>query len=468
MMKHFRKIFIFTLIVSVFAACLREDENEKIFSDDASFVSLRFEKNDSIPFLETAVFTLEYDLEFDDSIIVNLDSLPFQTRIDSVYPNFTFKSTSGAFIIMDDSLGTGFDTIVVTGKDTLDFTRVKSITNHSSSRKYDPVTYPIKVNVHQVEPELYVWRERQLRLYTHAGEIQYAIYHNDNYLYFVNSASSQYVYTSSDVKNWTVNIISDLPSGINFRDIVVFDNKLFLAHDDGKIYESADGTSWIVKDPAVASYTVENLLFALEGNLWGIFKNDVDGKHYFAQTADGNTWQIKEEIPANFPVADYAAISFASRTKKPKALTLGGFSADGELLNTVWTVQKNVENAYKWIDLNKSSKSIKALSGAKIINYDDKLLLFGGVDADGEMISEGYLMSKDEGLNWLVPDSALNYMIDIDKDVVYEPRAYQSVIHNPETHYIYLFGGKSPYGNSTLTHYDLWEGKLNRLSFLRK
>ena len=295
-------------------------------------------------------------MDLNDSVIVNLDSLPHQTRIDSIFPTFTLRSTSGTFLILTDSLGTGLDTVVLTGKDTIDFTRVKSVTNYPSLQTAESRTYPIKVNVHQVEPELYIWEEKVRSLYTHAGDVQKVVYHNDRFLFLVSSGFNNYLYTSKNAENWSQpSIITDLPAYVNFRDICIFNDKLMMVHEDAKIYESQDGLNWTGKNPSVEGYSIVNFLFVLEGNLWAIFKQTASGKYHFAETSDGKSWYIKEEIQANFPIADFAALSFSSRTNKPKAVVLGGVSPEGKLLNTVWGVQMNVVSAYKWINLTQNN-----------------------------------------------------------------------------------------------------------------
>ena len=68
-------------------SCLKGTQDPTAPSNDPKFKSLRFAKNSRIPHLEKAVFTLS-----NDTLIQNVDSLPFQTRIDSVFPTFTFAS----------------------------------------------------------------------------------------------------------------------------------------------------------------------------------------------------------------------------------------------------------------------------------------------------------------------------------------------------------------------------------------
>jgi len=468
MKQHLYKFLVVMLAVVSLSSCLWDDD-KTVLSDNPNFVSLKFAKNDSIPGLEKAVFTLEYDSILIDSVIVNLDSLPYNTRIDSVFPAFVFRSTYASFLIMKDSLGTGLDTIPLTGKDTVDFSRVTAVINYAADWTVKPKTYPIKINVHLVEPELYVWHKKVDHIFNHSADVQQAVYFNNQFLFYVSSGGVNYLYTSVDAVNWTSATISGLPASANFRGISWFDGKLYLAHQNGLIYSTTDGINWIGVNPAIPGHVINNLLFVLENNLWGIFKQDANSLYYFATSQDGIAWQINGVIPVNFPVTDYAALAFTSRTGKPKAVVIGGNASDNTPLSTVWSVQKNVNNEYKWVNFTLDNPGLDSLSGTSLIRYDDKLLLFGGIiNKQGDIVGTGYMESMDEGLSWRNTDSTYNVIQDTEKNIVYPSRSYQSVIHNSATHYIYLIGGKNKGANGVNVFSDVWVGKLNRMSFIRK
>ena len=89
---------------------------------------------------------------------------------------------------MTDSMGTGLDTLVLTGKDTIDFTKVQSITNYSANKLVSR-TYPIKVNVHQIESELYVWKRLVNSIYNHSSNAQQAVFFKNRFLFYASSDS---------------------------------------------------------------------------------------------------------------------------------------------------------------------------------------------------------------------------------------------------------------------------------------
>lgn len=461
MRSNWFKFNILLIAVVVMSSCLWEDD-ERELSTNPNFYSLKFAKNDSIPNLETAVFSLEYDDILKDSIIVNLDSLPYLTRIDSVNPTFTFMSTAVSYLILKDSLGTGTDTIALTGKDTVDFTRVVSVLNYAEDQKANR-TYPIKVNVHQVRPELFHWTRMNPAVYSHSGSIQKTVMFNNRFHFFASSGFNNHLYTSADGVNWTPVVLQGLPRDIvDLRSITIFNNALFYVHENGELYSSPDGSLWAKVPADAGTHTFVNLLFVLEGKLWATVRNTISGNHYFATSTGGVFWQVGEPIPGNFPVGDFASLAFASRTNKPKAIVLGGYSATGNLLRNAWSVQRNINNEYKWVDFSLENTSLVSLAGASLVSYDDKLLLFGGMDADDRVIDPFYMESIDEGLTWRGMDTTYNVLYDEQLNVRYQPRSYQSVVYEPSSKSIFLFGGRT-----TQVYSDVWRGKLNRISFLR-
>jgi hypothetical protein len=364
---------------------------------------------------------------------------------------------------MRDTLNTGLDTMLLTGKDTIDFTRVLRVVNIAQNGK-DSCSYGIKVNVHQIQPELYVWQKTVDQIYTYVASVQKAVFFDGKYLFYVSSGLTNNLYISGNGVNWVNTPVAGLPPNVILQSITAFNNKLYLVNEKGLIYSSTDGVSWTGANPGVAGYTIENLYFVLDNQLWGLFKQDADLKYYFATTQDGLTWQIGETIPSKFPIVDYAALVFSSRTNKPKGLIIGGNASDSTLLSSKWSVQKEINNKYKWVDFSKDKPDLTALSGASLIHYDNKLLLFGGMDKDFNIVGKGYKESIDEGMTWRNTDSVYNVIVDTPNAITYQPRSYQSVIHDTSNHYIYLLGGR----NNTSFFSDVWVGRLNRMTFIRK
>ena len=437
-LHHFLTILLATML---FSACLGSDEPEYELSNNASVVSLKFKKNDSIPNLETANFVIDND----NNTIYNIDSLPFQTRIDSVFPQFAFMSTSGSMLI------TGTDTTFLTGSDTIDFSKQPLILiNYPASENKDSVCkYEITVNVHQVQPELYVWNKVNDQVYSHASGNQKLIWFNDKLYLFVSSGVNSYLHTSTNGAVWSTETLSGLLPNNNFRSMILHNDVLYFSNAGG-LYQSNNATDWTKTTTSTAAYTFVNLLFSLNNELFAIV-SDSSAKYYFAHSENASDWTIGEEIPKNFPIEGFASVTYKTKTNKEKALLLGGHSTENEVLNTKWSTE---DGAY-WVNFTIAEPTFGSMANASIIHYDNKLLLLGGVDENNAIIKNAILESHNEGLNWAAPDSTYNQFPE-----TYELRTSQSIAVDNE-HNIYIVGGR----NRTNYFKDAWRGKLNRMGF---
>ncbi len=465
----FNLLLIFSLSL-LLTSCDWLNTDDAEISTNPCFVSLSFGENDSIPNIEDADFSLEWDDLLNDSVIVNLDSLPYQTRIDSVFPYFSFYSSSSAYLLLTDSLGTGLDTIYITGTDTIDFTRVISITNIAEDDTTH-ITYPIKVNVHKVEPELYVWQKTVDQIYSQTASMQKAVSRNGIIYFYASSGIKNYLYTKKSGEDWKEETVTGLPIYCNLQTIAEFNDKLYLIDDSTNIYSTADGLNW-QKELNSDNYKFISFLYVLNGKFWAVTHSTSENIYRFAYTTTGDKWYITNEIPTNFPVGGFTSLSFLTRNNNTKGLVLGGYTASGKLLNNVWST----ENGTFWVDFTVENVTLDSLTGASIIQYDDRLMLFGGIDGYGKIATTQYMESKDEGLSWSLPDTTYNQIREqiINVDTTYSyygSRSYQSVIYLKEptsvpgsyNHNIYLIGGRD---EKAKVYSDVWVGKLNRLSFL--
>ena len=442
---YFLKFICLFCVAVALSGCLNTNDTTVTSSTNPRMTSLTLAGNDSIT---KAVFSINAD----SVTIENVDSLPFGTPVNKAIPTFKFVSTYGALLYINGST-TGK---ALTGKDTIDFTLPVKIKNYAADNSTTK-EYTIKVNVHKVEPKLYVWSLLNGSVGAANPTSQKAIYFNNKLLYFANEAGVTNLYTSINGVSWAHANLSGLPANATMVNTVQFNSKLFYTQDGVKIYSSTDGTSWTVADVSAADYTFKTMLFALNGSVWAITQSKVDLKYRFASSVDGSVWLIQNELPVGFPLTDFAAVSFTSRVGgKPKAIVIGGKDANGTILNTNW----NTENGTYWVNFNENashSKSLDTLAlGASLISYDSKLFVFG-TKTDSVKVSQ-YKVSLDEGLTWKAPDTLYNKL-----PKTYVKRNYSSVVVD-NSNRIYIVGGKA--NAAILT--DVWTGKLNSLSFIRQ
>jgi hypothetical protein len=479
--NSFRFLLSLSVIV-LLSSCLATNDTTTTTSSDASFVSLTLAGNDSV---KTAAFALDAT----GKIIENIDSLPFRTRIDSVYPTFSFKSTAWAKLHYTKTTAYKFrkDSILLTGKDTVDFRQPMWIRNYATDgiayKNYD-----IKVNVHKVHPELYVWNKVTGNLPSINFSSQKAVVFKGQIYYFLNDGANAYLYTSADGYNWSSGSVNGLPANSSLNDITEFNGSLYLSQNGKNIYSSADGINWI---KTVKNYTFKSFLYSLNNNLWAVVKLDNESACRFL-TYDGSKWDVGDTIPANFPVSDFASLSFLNRTGKQRALLIGGVSAQNNQLKNRWSTEDGVY----WVDFSTANHNLDTLAiGSSVISYDNKLLLFGKYTSQNKLF---YKESIDEGLSWQIPNIVYNQIalgteykstktckdtVSYDAVMRYQPHIYQSAVVDKNSR-IFLIGGfmdnlsasvrqagsqqRSSQNASLTPAADIWTGKLNRKNFLRQ
>jgi len=438
------KLAFSLLIISILSSCLGSN-TVTTTSSDASFVSLTFAANDSIPYLNTAKFLLDGD----GKTIVNIDSLPYKTRIDSVNPVFSFKSTAGTILYFNKSLYKyKKDSALITGKDTIDFRNPVGVKNYASDAK-TYLRYTVKVNVHTVDPELYIWTKVSDKLNSINATSQKTILFNNTFFYFLNDGSNSYLYNSTDGYNWNMSIVNGLPTNTPITDMTLYNSKLYVTQDGFNIYSSSNGTTWVKK--STSDFTFKSLLFGLNGKLWAVVQAKSDLSYRFANSIDGDIWSMTSVIPTSFPLNDFAPITFSTVTGKSKGLIVGGVSTSGLALRTSWST----EDGNYWVNFSTENNTLEAVQGASLIRYDNKLLLFGQIDAYVPI--PVYQMSVDEGLSWQTPDTLRNVL-----PRNYQSRRYGSVVVN--NNHIFIIGGKS----GSTVYSDVWTGMLNRKKFIRQ
>jgi len=461
------RLFFFLSSLILLSSCLGTT-TVTTTSTDPTFVSLTFAGNDSIT---KAVFTLV------DKTIVNLDSLPYKTRIDSVYPTFKFVSTAGARFYFPGGNKYKKDSAVVTGTDTIDFRQPVYIRNWASDG-ITSIPYTIQVNVHKVDPEVYNWSKVTDNLNSTNATSQKTVVKNDTLFYYSNDGTTAKLNISTDGYTWNDQSVklSGLPVNTPLKDMILFNGKIYLTQDGANIYSSSNGFNWTKK--AVTDFTFKSLAYALLNNqqqleLWAVVQSTADATYRFAKSTDGDHWGLTAgNIPDNFPVKDFASVSYSSSTGKAKVLVSGGYSATDNVnaLKNNWSSEDGVY----WVDFSNENHTLDTLAvGASIISYDNKLFAFG---TRRDRVGNYYRISKDEGLSWQIPDTLRNKLpLDLtlrnyQSVVVFKPSALKGV-QTPDkkqqillSNRIFIIGGFT----GTTSYSDVWTGKLNRKNFLRQ
>ena len=139
-------------------------------------------------------------------------------------------------------------------------------------------------------------------------------------------------------------------------------------------------------------------------------------------------------------------------------MIIGGFAENGQSLNTRWNLEYSTHplphGTYRLEEFSIDRPHFTSLTGISVIEYNDQLLLFGGVDDQMQYFGREIFSSVDEGLTWTTTDSTKNQLPE-----VYQARQKQSAIVRDNN--IYLFGGQ----DKTTTYSDVYKGRLNSIDW---
>ena len=445
---------ILVLISVLLTACLNKESNTTTTSSEARVSTFTFMTDTANPGLTATTYKVEH--RTDTGLIYSVDSLAFGTRLDSVVPSVTYMATPGTvnFILPDT-------TIISTGVDTMDFTKKPIYLHVLASDMETEKFYEINIAVHQANPDLYVWSCLTDNIFAPqpAPNCETKAFHiQDQIIVFVNDGLSTRIYQSKDGEKWETNTqtIAGLPVPCHVRDILRHGQELYYI-DGTSLYTSSDLTTWTEKDYSSANFTPINMLVSYDGKPWCIVQDNTSQGLMLA-TIQGDQIEVQTEIngleggvlPAGFPISDFAALEFSSSSERPRAMVVGGRAMNGDIVNARWNLEYAAKAGYRIKDFSIAQPTFETLNGVSIIQYDDQLMMFGGTDNNLEMRTD-ILYSKDEGMNWYVPDSANNQL-----PRNYTTRSHQSVVVDNEDN-IYIIGGQT----TTQSLSDVYRGFLN-------
>lgn len=459
-LRYWKYLLILVVIIS---ACKTEPKIANP-SKDARVLGVAILYNDSSPNASSAVFTINQT----DNTIFNVDSLPYGTKVDSLYVAFSFGSTNG-FIINDtvpeaptgSYLYNNYTSNSGTTSRHVDFTnpvKIKNLATDGETFK----TYTIELRVHKAETYLHTWTELQKNVAPTASENQKAVLLNDKFYYFFDYGTNNSLFTSTDARYWTnEGAITGLPLGAKLRNILVFGDKMMLLHNGNEIYTSTNGTNWTKEAlNADTNYNYQALLFSFKNKVWAVAQHKTDNTIRIVSSNDGVNWTFAEKrVFNNFPVDNFAATSFKPAIGREKVIVIGGKDANGNSLSTRWSAENimGVDTLY-WVNLQHKTYRLTPVVDAGIAYYGSKLLMLGG-SHDNNEIGDTIVQlrqSIDQGLTWIKPNVQQNKLPEN-----YTFRTNASIIHDVADKSMYIIGGKSKNGPLS----DVWKVKVNFYSF---
>lgn len=450
------KLHILCIIGIIFTSCLNNNDTTVTTSSETEVTSFYFATNDSFPSIGNTTFTISLYAAQDTGLITNADSMTYLTPVNKLVPHLLFKATPASATIF-----TADTAIVLTGTDTIDFTRpvmLRVISSDKTNTKY----YRVVVNVHQVDPDLFYWNKLNDAVVPEGTASTKGLVLNGRFYLYANDGFTTTVYQSADGTTWDSGATpSGLPANCRVREILAANDthngqentKLYYCQD-GKVYTSTDGTSWQALDMSAETYQPRVMLMHFNDSVWLVSEHSSEHTFHLS-VEDGDTWHTyTKPLPANWPLADFTAVEFVSSSERPRAMIVGGYDTEGNGLNSRWNIEYSMATGYRYANFAIERPICSAILGASAVWYGKRFYLFGGVDADAKYVSSTALYSDDEGLNWFPIDTAHNHLMD-----VYSERTQTSAFRYKDN--VYLMGGQT----RTETFSDVLSGQLTSINW---
>ena len=443
-MKRF--LYLLSITAVLLCACSRSTETTQVNRSLAQLKSFYFVKNDSMPGLAKAVFTVEE--RNDTGLVWNRDSILYGTSLKRVVPRFTFAATpDAAYLTMNDTIH------VLTGYDTLDFTKTPIYLTIRSADKSNIKTYEIRATVHQADPDLYTWTQLSAGVLGRDDCDQRVVETGSDFTMLTSNGFDLRAYRSADGASWEdLGTMKGLPAGTKVRQIVSDGTTLYYGQDS-MVYTSTDAVTWTGKK---VSHPITTLLLYWNKHVWALVHNN---KKYELAYIDQDTLKLSGLQPGtDFPVSDFGTVCFISSSLRERAMIIGGFAENGLALNTRWNLEYSSHikenNGYRLQEYSQDRPSFQSMTGISIVYYNNQLLLFGGVDGNMTYLGRDVLVSTDEGLNWTKADTTKNRLPE-----AYQARQKLSTIVRENS--IFIFGGE----DSEQTYSDVYRGRLNSIDW---
>lgn len=485
-----KKAIIYTLLSAfmsmVLVACDKESENSSqtvvygTSTSSAMLSSFKLKPNNKVlAHLDSVRFTIDQK----NRLIYNADSLPMGTDVTKLTTSVTFASTvsKSQYVISDgtrikdettiDYSDTSTDSIDFTGKVTL------NVTSHDGTKV---MSYRVKVNVHQVQPDSIQFPLSARRDLPAAADENYALgmaQLNGMFYCMVKNSNGSYVgEAATPAGKWSTEKVA-LPFTPVEGTLTASSEALYVLDTDGNLYTSQDAREW-----NATGVVWKALLGGYDNRVLGI--TSVDGVNFsdeYPHRADFKS----TALPAKFPVTGFSQLAVANNdwSLNPIAIMVGGRDADGVLSNASWGY-----DGKSWAQLNaQGTDALPALEGVTLATYytydvsaynqsatpKTTWVVMGGRTVGGVFNTTTYV-SRNLGITWTKGASGIqlpNYMphfagalgfVCSETTSLKAPARVSKPITEWDVYCLYLVGGTG--SNGQLLN-NVWKGTIERMLF---
>jgi len=418
MKKNLLPLTVLLSVALLFASCLKDDEEEVVYSDDAAIVSFSMgtlkryltttasDGSDSTYTVSVTGSSYKMYIDQINNLIYNVDSLPYGTDVSKVLCTVSSKN-SGTIVIKNiDS-----DTLkYYSSTDSLDFSVPRKFTAYS----YDGSAhrdYTVSVNVHKEKNDEFVWNSNEVSVFDNMTAMK-ALACNGRVFVFASDGSKTNVFYCSETDNnatWT-QATTNLGSTISpyaYQNIVTKDNALYM-YNNGRIMKSADGCTWEeISRPTLLRLVAasKKSLYALD-NAGAMVSSDDEGTTWKTETLDASSSLL--------PVQDISYSSLPSNVNDSTeyVVVVGNRSADNyydDRYAMVWSKlseysSRSRDDAWMYVCASDvDTLALPRLSNLALTECDGALIAMGSAGI-GACTNTGFTQlyySKDGGIYWL-------------------------------------------------------------------
>lgn len=401
--------------VLLLSSCLGDNEDNTVYPSDAAIVGFTLgnltrqmttKAKDGSDSTYSATITGSNYKFFIDQInhqIYNPDSLPYNTNLKKVLCTITSKNSGTvAFKSMTS------DTIAIyNSKDSLDFSEPRIIKVYSLDAKNE-VTYTLKVNVHQEEPDTFLWhRATPMEAFSQAKAMK-ALSLKGRIFVFADYEFEGAIYSCAESNNpewqlemWDLGI--PIPQNIH-ENVAANDDKLYV-NVSGNIFYSTDGSHWDQSGefcPGRLIGATQKSLYALvEG---GIARSDDEGLTWVTEKLDNNA--------ALLPTDEVSFCRLPSNVNKlvENVVLIGSRNANlyyDDNYAQVWNKVADEDNKEEpWMYMYRSDQpqnALPRLTSLAVAVYNGSLIAAGGpgIGACDNAGFEQLYQSYEGGIFWV-------------------------------------------------------------------
>ena len=446
---------LFSLMFS-FVSCSFSDEEEVVLPPYAMLKSFSLNNirssypeftstgEDTLVVKTVSMSSFAFTIDHGAGQVYNNDSLPYCTDVKKVVVGYTSDGVASIYV---DSLES-YEYLSTT--DSIDFSMPRKVRIYSGDAQYYK-DYIVRINVHQLEPELMVWNKYAVA----EGFVPVRAVEDDGVMYLFGKDTSGVASVATTeidgIPSWKTLSLVGLPAETDLLTVQLF-RGAFYAVAGGDVYMSTDGVEWAVVSSGIGAVAIVGVSDE-DGKIW------IAGDNGILSSEDGVTFVVNETLPEGFPLYGVSLSSYPMAHNKGiiRYMLVGYATADKAGEPVVWS-RLSTESRWTKYSNEGSSYTCPSLSGLSVVRYDDFLYAFGGagtVNGNAVEAFRSFYVSRDNGITWKV---STGYYQRLPKELAGNNAPFAVAVDS--NNFIWIMNSGTEGG--------VWKGIINRLGFEKR